>query len=288
MPFEEQELTAAQSLQGVRRERFAFQAAERIRSAEKCLFSLLPHDELSRMAGDWFDACAQAMLRGNYASIDFWVRTQAERAASQGFAPADLLQMMAICRQAAIDLESWNEDILSSVDEVIEEVFASIHGKIAWKAPEGHAFAIAASEIEPIWVGRDWVPETEESTSERRKFARNRLQLPIRVKSGRNREIQEVTKTHSISRGGLYFITTREYKIDQSLRINFPYWDDHGGINREYDAKVIRLDRLPGQEWGVGVDFQEDLGRNHKDSSSRRKEGQRNSSRSVRRSPTHK
>jgi hypothetical protein len=44
MPFEEEEATGAQLLQRERGGKFAPQAADRIRAAEKCLFSLLPHE----------------------------------------------------------------------------------------------------------------------------------------------------------------------------------------------------------------------------------------------------
>src|SRR5579862_7056787 len=153
MPLEEQEVTAAQGLQRVRRERFASRAADRIRTTEKCLFSLLPHEELSRLAGDWYEACTQAMLRGNYAPIDFWVRSQAQRAGDHGFAAEDLFQLCSVCRDAAIEQESWNEDILSSVDEFIQEVIQSVRAKIAWKHQDTLDTAIdgasAADELLP-------------------------------------------------------------------------------------------------------------------------------------------
>src|SRR6202035_2937246 len=106
MPFHEEETTGAQVLQRKRCARFATEAAERIRSDEKCLFSLLPHQELSRLAGDWYDACAQAMLRGNYAPIDQWIRSQSRLATEQGFASEDILQLLFICRRSAIETES--------------------------------------------------------------------------------------------------------------------------------------------------------------------------------------
>ena len=73
--------------------------------------------------------------------------------------------------------------------------------------------------------------------------------------------IEEIASTQSVSRGGLYFLGNAQYKDGQSLKISFPYWSEHGGINREYAAKIVRLDRLPDGVSGVGVDFLESLGR---------------------------
>jgi PilZ domain len=259
MPFQEEEATGAQLLQRERCARFATEAAERIRSDEKCLFSLLPHQELARLAGDWYEACAQAMLRGNYSAIDKWVRSQSCLAIAQGFTSEDLLQLLRICRQSAIDTESWNEDIFSAVDEVIQEVFGSIHPNTRWNT----SVALgndngAANEVDTS------VPsaEVQERTSERRRFGRNRLRFPIRVRgSVRQRQVEEFTETQSVSRGGLYFVAHEEYENQQVLKISFPYWNEPGGINLEYAANVVRLDRRPDSTWGVGVDFLESLGR---------------------------
>ena len=262
MPFEEDEATGAQLLQRERGGKFAPQAADRIRNAEKCLFSLLPHEELSRMAGEWYESCSQAMLRGNYAPIDIWVRTQSTLAASEGFAPEDLLQLLRICRQSAIDVEYWNEDIFSAVDEVIQDVFGSIRSKLPWNIPDDTDYHLEAPVV--VEQSSPIVEEVKEEirTGDRRRFARNRLQLPIRVfGSGGNGDAEEITRTQSISRGGLYFLSPQGYAKDQVMKINFPYWNSPGGINVPYSVKVVRLDRLSDAIWGVGVDFLESLGR---------------------------
>jgi hypothetical protein len=263
MPFQEGEATGAQVLQRERCGKFAPKAAARIRAADNCLFSLLPHEELSRLAGEWYEACSQAMLRGNYGPIDKWVRSQSNLAATQGFAPEDLLQLLRICRRSAIEVEGWNEDIFSSVDEVIREVFGAIRSELPWNIPDDLDYHLDA----PIGI-EESVPsvevevDEEKWTSERRRFTRNRLQFPIRVKgSGSKGHIEEITQTHSISRGGLYFVTWETYQKGQVLKINFPYWNEPGGINLEYAAKVVRLDRQPDATWGVGVNFLESLGR---------------------------
>jgi PilZ domain len=262
MPFEDEEATGAQLLQRERGDKFAPQAADRIRAAEKCLFSLLPHEELSRLAGEWYEACSQAMLRGNYAPIDIWVRTQSTLAASEGFAPEDLLQLLQICRQSAIEVEYWNEDIFSAVDEVIQDVFGSIRSKLPWNIPDDADYHLHAPvEIEKSAPIVEEV-KVETRTGNRRRFTRNRLQLPIRViDSGGNGDAEEIARTRSISRGGLYFLSSKGYQKDHIMKINFPYWNSPGGINVPYAVKVVRLDSLPDETWGVGVDFLESLGR---------------------------
>jgi hypothetical protein len=259
MPFQEEEATGAQLLQRERCARFATEAGERIRSDEKCLFSMLPHQELSRLAGDWYEACSQAMMRGNYAPIDRWIRAQSRLATAQGFASEDIIQLLLICRRSAIETESWNEDIFFAVDEVMQEVFGSIHPNTPWNT--GVALGNDNSATNEVHTS---VPsaEIEEWRSERRRFGRNRLRFPIRVRgSGRQRQVEEFAETQSVSRGGLYFVAHEEYENQQVLKISFPYWNEPGGINVEYTSKVVRLDRQPDGTWGVGVDFQESLGR---------------------------
>jgi hypothetical protein len=261
MPFQEQEeeTTGAQLLQRERCTRFATVAAERVRSDEKCLFSMLPHQELSRLAGDWYEACSQAMLRGNYEPIDRWIRAQSRLAVAQGFASEDIIQLLLNCRRTAIETESWNEDIFSAVDEVMKEVFGSIYPNGLWNT--GVALRNDNSATNEIDTS---VPSAggEERTSERRRFGRNRLRFPIRVRRyGRQRQVEEFAETKSISRGGLYFVTQNKYENHEVLKISFPYWNESGGINLEYTSKVVRLDRQRNGAWGVGVDFQESLGR---------------------------
>jgi hypothetical protein len=257
--FQEEEVTDAQLLQKERGKKFANQAAERIRLTENCLFSLLPHAELSRLAEEWYEACAQAMLRGNYASIDQWIRSQSRLAATQGFAPEELLELLNACRRSAMEIEKWNEDIFSAVDDVMEEVFSSIHGNIPWKI--GVTLETKTDPAEEIGAGA-LAPDAEKWTSDRRRFTRNRLRFPIRVrKLGSAGQSEELSFTESISRGGLYFSAQGKYETGELVKITFPFWNVHDCIDVEYAAKVIRLDEQPDKSWGVGIDFAESLGR---------------------------
>jgi PilZ domain len=260
MPFEEIEITEAQLLQRQRCESFGARTAERIRAAENCPYSLLPYEELSRLAASWYEACAQGMLRGNYAPIDEWIRSQSHRAKGEGFAPQDLLQLLLICRHSAVELERWDEEVLSPIDEVINDILGATRAEFACSTPEKMTYLVYTS-------GEDKANGTskraEEQVGERRSFDRNRLRLPIRVcGTGDRGQMEEVTRTQSISRGGLYFVTREDYRAEQILKITYPYWTESGGINSEYLARIVRLDCLRGGDWGVAVEFLQSLGRN--------------------------
>jgi hypothetical protein len=259
MRFEETEVTEAQLLQQQRCASFGAQTAIRIRAAENCLFSLLPYEELSRRAADWYESCAQGMLRGNYAPIDEWIRVQSHLAAVEGFALEDLLQLLLICRRSAIEVEGWNEEALSAVDEVINDVLSAIRMDVGWDIPEKLNY-LAGESSDAKSSGSS--EQVEERVGERRSFDRNRLRLPIRIcGTGDRGRMEEITRTQSISRGGLYFVTRESYRAEEVLKITYPFWTQHGGINREYSARVVRLVCMSDGTWGVAVDFLESLGR---------------------------
>ena len=252
MPIEEFEMTAAHQLQQLRCEKFAPIAAERVRSTENCQYSLLPAAELTRIVAEWYDACALAMLRGNYAGIDQWIRRQADKGAEQGFASSDIEELLRICREAAIEVERWDKDIFSDVEEVLREALQAAFKQVG---PPPVNYVVAApgdcdsGAVEVV---------TEERTGERRIYFRNRLQFPVRICGvGGKWQLDEITSTHNISRGGLYIVTKVKYLADQALKVTYPYWTDPGAINLEYKALVSRLDRLADGTSGVAIAFLE-------------------------------
>ena len=76
------------------------------------------------------------MLRGNFAPLDEWIRQQACLAAEEHFELEDLLQLLRICRRSAIEIDGWDEDVFSAVDEVINEGLLSIRAKVSWNIPD--------------------------------------------------------------------------------------------------------------------------------------------------------
>ena len=255
MPFKQSELTAARLSQQQRSQSFASRTADRIRAEEHCLFSLLPSDELARLAAGWHEACSQAMLRGNYAPIDKWIRSQSAMAAAEGFSQDDVLHLLRICRGSAFEIEGWNKDVFSEVEEVIKEAVWDTSG---WHVPSEMDAEIQVPELpESAFVEL----EPDDAAGERRIFGRSRLRLPIRVRSvGGQWQAEEINVTRSISRGGLEFVTLGNYFADQILKVCYPYWTDPGAINRDYSAKVVRLTRLSDRDWAVAIHFLESLG----------------------------
>lgn len=260
MPFNEIEITEAQAQQRRRGVSFAARTAEKIRATENCLFSLLPHQELSRRVAGWYEACAEGMLRGNYAPIDEWIRSQLRLAKREGFVGEDLLDLMLICRQSAIVLEGWNEDVLSPIDEVIDEILGTSRPKFA--SDSENKTALAHNSGVAKTNAADSRVRLHEHGNERRNFDRNRLRLPIRVRGTDERgPMEEITCTQSISRGGLYFVAWKDWHAEQALKITYPYWTDSNSINSEYRAKVVRVDCLSDGARGIAVEFKQSLSR---------------------------
>ncbi len=255
--------TAKNPQQRQRCVRFAAGAADAIGTSANCLFSLLPYEERVRQATGWYEACADAMLRGNYGPIDEWIRTQACLAEAQHFELEDLLQLLRICRSSAIEIDGWDEDVFSAVDDVINEGLHEVRSKVSWSISDGLNYMKQAESIPPQLMEMS-LPETsansEAREDERREFGRNRLALPVRVRcTGGQGASEEITFTQNVSMTGLYFKTQSNYKIGIPLKVIYPYWTDPGSINVEYSARVARLDRLPDQFWGVAVEFRQNI-----------------------------
>ena len=279
MLFDEDKITDAQQYQRQRCAAFGALTAETIRATHNCRFSLLPHDELARLVSSWYDASAQAMLNGNYAPIITWTQVQSQLAAEERFELEDVLQLLRICRSCAIQGEKWSEDIFSVVDDAINEALVSVGGDVSWTIPaQLNYLSVVAPKVETVPPGQtspspsgtavqDRLDEPADAWSDnwsddRRDFGRNCLRLPIRVRiANASASGDEITLTQNISRSGVYFVTRgSSYKSQMALKVTYPYWSEPGGINREYKAKVVRMDRLWDGSFGVAVEFTESLG----------------------------
>ncbi len=264
MALQMPEVTKEQARQHRRRcDRFAAGTADAIGAAGQCLFSLLPYQERVRQAASWYDACAQAMLRCNFAPLDDWIRRQACTAAEENFELDDLLQLLRICRRSAIETDRWDEDVFSAVDDVINEGLLAIRAKVSWNIPDHLNYLKEAQSkpaMQPELNASDPLACAEIREGNRRVSGRNQLALPIRVRCNmEHRKSDEITRTQNVSLSGLYFRTRENYPIGSPLRITYPHWTGHGSINREYSARVSRLDRLPDGFWGVAVEFLQNL-----------------------------
>lgn len=264
---EEQETTIAQARQNERRDRYAAVAGERLRAAADCQFSLLPYDELVRVAATWYTACADAVLRGNYAPIDTLVREQARVAAEQGFELLDLMQLLRLCRQAAIEKEGWNKDLFADVDAIIDEALATLRQKVNWDIPEGLNYLTGLSKADRERAVAEQkqleeVAEAAEPHGERRTHRRNKLRLPIRVRGllGLG-PVDEITRTENVAKGGVYFVTPNPYFKTASLQVIYPFWSTPDAIHKEYPAEVVRVDEREDGTKGVAIKFLVSLGK---------------------------
>lgn len=80
------------------------------------------------------------------------------------------------------------------------------------------------------------------NASNRRTHNRVALQLPIRVRSFYG--VEEFTRTENVSRGGVCFITDRNYEVGEVLLITCPY--EKGGHNIEVRGLVARRREMHG------------------------------------------
>lgn len=269
MLLQKTEVTKQQARQQRQRcARFAAGTANAIGAADECLFSLLPYAERVRQAASWYEACTQAMLRCNFAPLDEWIRRQACLAAEEHFELEDLLQLLRICRSSAIEIDGWDEDVFSAVDEVINEGLRAIREKVSWNIPDQLNYVKEAQrdlgmrpeliEFDP--VASELIRNRERRNGERRETGRNRLALPIRVRcTSQKKQSDEITLTQNVSLSGFYFRTEKNYTLGSHLKVIYPYWTGPGSINREYPARVARLDPLPDRSWGVAVEFLQNL-----------------------------
>jgi hypothetical protein len=135
MLLEEDRRTEARDAQKRRSRMFGAMVARRIRRSGNCQFALLPEEELSRLVTGWYAAAAEATLNSNFSPITEWMQRQAKTAAQQNFTFADMLELLRLCRTSAIQQEKWTEDVLSGVDEVINETFQLIRSDVLWEIP---------------------------------------------------------------------------------------------------------------------------------------------------------
>jgi len=260
-----EEIDPAEERQRERRDHYAAIAGERLREATDCQFSLLPYDGLAQTAAGWYEACAQAMLKGNYSSIEVWIKQNAKIAAEEGFELKDLVQLLRICRQVAIEREGWNEDLFSDVDVVIDDGLASLRSKVAWDIPAGLNYVTGKSTADEEREATELAAQlaaakAAEPVGERRTHQRNKLKLPIRVRgvlSGG--PVDEITRTENVARGGVYFLSGYPYFKGGRVSVMYPYWSTPGAINHEYPGEVVRIDTRE-TALGVAVKFMVSLG----------------------------
>jgi PilZ domain len=86
------------------------------------------------------------------------------------------------------------------------------------------------------------VMEPPPPSSNRRNHGRPALRLPIRVRNYYGME--EMAKSENISKGGLAFMSDKNYEIGEGLQVTCPY--DPAGHNIEVRARVVRRREMKG------------------------------------------
>jgi hypothetical protein len=134
--------------------------------------------------------------------------------------------------------------------------------KIAWPIPAEINYLARNDDNSKLALADTRTVNSDNRSGERRNVGRCQLRLPIRVRTkNASQQEQEITNTVNVSRTGLRFITTKAYAPGLELLIVYPYWATQDPFNREYAARVIRIDSLPDGTQDVAVQFTDALGR---------------------------
>jgi hypothetical protein len=255
----DQSKKAAQQAQ--RRQYYAASAAERLQLSTETQFCLLPFEELARTAGLWFDAAHEALMRANYGPLDAFIRQEIEIAARQGFELEDMIMLLCLLRQNAIEAEGWNQDMLVEMDDVINEAFAGLSGQVSWEIPPGLNYLTGETAADAEHARA--AAEAAKEGKEKRIHARNKLHLPIRVRAFLPKgAVEEFTRTENVARGGIYFLSELPYHHGVRAHVSYPYWEAPGAINPQYEAEVVRVDETDKEGYkGIAMRFLETLGR---------------------------
>jgi hypothetical protein len=244
---------------------FAKYTAEQIQASRTCGFARLSHQELVLCVATWYDSCAQAMLKCNYSLIDRWVCKLARVSAKRGLELSDFLELLRICRRCAIDIEKWDEDFLSSMDDVIVDVLRRGVENPSWSAladlnylglvEESPVNAAPVERVEPAPMFKE--EPAVDPASERRIAGRKRMVLPIRVCGNgvTGYRLDMVLNTENLSPGGLYFVANEPFAKGVDLQVICPYTEDRAAAKKLLSAKVVRVDRRQDKSRGVAVRF---------------------------------
>ena len=103
-------------------------------------------------------------------------------------------------------------------------------------------------------------------TAERRAARRCKLTQLMRIRPSDPERVHfdDMRKSISVSRSGVYFHTTEEgYEVGMRLFLIMPYNNNPGASNREYLAEVVRKDPQPNGTTGIGVKLLLEVGPQH-------------------------
>lgn len=96
-----------------------------------------------------------------------------------------------------------------------------------------------------------------------RRALRNKVTQVVRVRSSSAMpdNFDDLARTLNASRNGIYFKAWRRtYYRDMRLYVTYPYDTSPTAINKEFIARVVRIDALPDGRSGIAVELLNSLG----------------------------
>jgi len=103
----------------------------------------------------------------------------------------------------------------------------------------------------------------EPTSDERRRNYRNKITQTVRVRPSSfvRDSFDDLARTLNASRNGIYFKAWRHsYYKEMRLYVTYPYDPSPTAINKEFIARVVRIDPLPDGRNGIAVELLNSLG----------------------------
>jgi len=100
--------------------------------------------------------------------------------------------------------------------------------------------------------------EGEKKYSEQRRSRRAKIARPAKVRpsSPQDEHFEDIPKSVNTSREGIYFITRQaNYYVGMRVFVTFPFSSAHDPLVCEYVARVVRVEILPSNKFGVAVEL---------------------------------
>jgi hypothetical protein len=190
-----------------------------------------PTQPKSEMGGEWGVECRDE--KGNIWGIDFPPIEDQEP-------PCSALLECRRCHAVALTPLSLVENDVLSASGLLTKECKTCGRTTPWGYNEKQV-AIPAPGQEPEPSIKEII-EPPRPDASRRTHSRVALRLPIRVRSYYGTE--EIGKTENVSKGGLCFVSEKDYEIGEGLRVTCPY--DPKGHNIEVRGQVVRREGMDG------------------------------------------
>ena len=139
------------------------------------------------------------------------------------------------CHIAAVVHLSLVEVEVLETAGIITRFCESCQAKSSWGFAENHMVMDGARLTDaPV--------STEAEGSDKRRYRRAALQLPVRVRDYQGQV--EITKTDNVSKGGFCFVSEKSYLIGAGVMVACPY--SPTGQSPELHASIVRVRRIEG------------------------------------------